>query len=216
MLLVACYNRPMNLHRSSTKPDWESIDKKNHNYWQRIAAATNGIVTPGNVVTFIGIGLVIVGLIEIVKENYWWGSALIVVGRLCDLLDGWLAETTQTKSPLGELLDASIDKLGTIMTIVVFYVAMLAPWWVLSVLLLPHLVIVAISLHARRQGDTLHPSRTGKLSMAAVWMALFGLIFVQALDWSPWSIGSAIVYTIAVTSVALGAFAATGYIFNRD
>lgn len=206
----------MKLHRTNNRPDWESTDNKDRNVWQRMAAATNGIVTPGNLATFIGIALVVAGLLEILKENYWLGSVLIIIGRLCDLLDGWLAESTKTKSPLGELLDASIDKLGTILTIVVFYVAALAPWWVLTALLLPHIVIIFISLNARRQKVTLHPSRTGKLSMAAVWAALFGLVLIQALDWSVWSIGSVITYTIAMMSVALGVVAATGYVFNRD
>lgn len=206
----------MNLHRSDTTPDWESVAVRDRNVWQRLAAMTSGIVTPGNVATFIGIGVVVLGLIEIFDKNYWWGCMLIVVGRLCDLLDGWLAESTQTKSPLGELLDASIDKIGTILTIVVFYIAMLAPWWVLSALLLPHLVIIFISLKARRENIQLHPSRAGKVSMAAVWGALFGLVLIQALAWPMWSVGFVTVYTTAIISIILGAFAATGYVFNRN
>jgi phosphatidylglycerophosphate synthase len=205
----------MNLHRSDSKPDWENVDQKKRTIWQRIAAATNGIVTPANLATLIGFGLVVVGLLDIINENYWWGSALIIVGRLFDLLDGWLAESTKTKSPLGELLDAAIDKVGTILTIVAFYIATLAPWWVLSGLLLPHVIIIFISLNARRRGVQLHPSRIGKLSMAAVWVALFGLVFIKALDWPLFSIGTVLVYSVATLSVVLGAAAATGYLFSR-
>lgn len=206
----------MKLHRSSSKPDWELIDASERNISQRIAAITKGVITPGNIATFIGIALVVLGLIEILDKNYWLGSVLIIIGRLFDLVDGWLAESTQTKSPLGELLDASIDKLGTVLTIIALYVAMLAPWWVLTLLLLPHIVIAVISLNARRHGITLHPSRAGKLSMAAVWGALFGLILIHALDWSTFDIGTVVVYCIAALSVGLGGVAATGYLYNRD
>lgn len=206
----------MKLHRSDSQPDWEKITQNERNIWQRIAAVTFGIATLANVATFIGIVLVIVGLLEIVDQNYWWGCVLIIVGRLFDLLDGWLAEATRTKSPLGELLDASIDKLGTVLTVVAFYVAALAPWWVLTALLLPHIVIIFISLNARRNGIILHPSKTGKLSMAAVWAALFGLVLIEVLDLPLWNIGTVAVYSTAIVSVILGAAAATGYLFNRD
>lgn len=206
----------MKLHRSESKPDWQAIDINSQNAWQRIAASTNGLVTPGNLVTLIGIGLVVWGLFDVLRENYWSGSVLIIIGRLCDLLDGWLAESTGTKSPLGELLDASIDKLGTILTIVIFYIANLAPFWVLTLLLLPHIVIIAISIIARRNNVTLHPSRVGKVSMAALWVALFGLLIVRALDLAAGSIVSITVDVIAASSIILGCYAAVGYLQNRD
>lgn len=206
----------MKLHRTDTKPDWENAESSKRNRWQQLAATTSGAITPGNIVTFIGIGLVGWGLFAIVNEQYWWGSGLIIIGRLCDLLDGWLAEATSTKSPLGELLDATIDKLGTILTIAVFYYAALAPWWALTLLLLPHIMIIFISLRARRSGVTLHPSKKGKLSMAILWVALFGLVLAKALEWPVFSIGTVIVYITALLSILLGMAAASGYVFNRD
>lgn len=206
----------MNLHRSNNKPDWELMDASDRNVWQRIAAVTTGIVTPGNVVTFIGILLVVVGLFEILKENYWWGSALIIVGRLCDLLDGWLAESTQTKSPLGELLDASIDKLGTILTIVVFYVAALAPWLLLTALLLPHIWIAVIAFMARRKNEQLHPSRLGKISMALLWAALFGFVLVRAFNVPDLMLPSAVVYGLSAGSIVTSIYAAIGYMSRKN
>ena len=206
----------MKLHRSSNVPDWEKVDRKDRNVWQRIAASTSGIVTLANIATFVGIVLVVIGLLEVVHMNYWRGSALIIVGRLFDLLDGWLAESTQTKGPLGELLDAAVDKLGTILTVIAFYIAGLAPGWVLTLLLLPHLVIIIISVNARRSGATLHPSKAGKLSMATAWGALFGLVIIKALEWPVFGNGAVVVYGIATISLILGAVAAIGYTFNRD
>lgn len=206
----------MNLHRSDSKPDWESINRNKYNFWQKMAASTGGIVTPGNLMTLIGISLVAVGLLMILRENYWLGGVLVIIGRLCDLLDGWLAESTQTKSPLGELLDAAIDKLGTAMTIAVFYVATLAPWWMLTALLLPHVWIAVIAYMARRSSRRLHPSRAGKIGMALLWAALFGFIVVRMFDMDDSVLVTAVVYGMSVGSVALSISAAFGYMSRKD
>lgn len=206
----------MNLHRSNSKSDWESVNIKDRNVWQRLATTTKGIVTPGNITTFIGIALVVVGLLEILEENYWWGCALLIIGRLCDLLDGWLAELTQTKSPLGELLDASIDKFGTILTIVVFYVGELAPWLLLTALLLPHIWIAVIAYMARRKNERLHPSRLGKISMALLWTALFGFVLVRVFDVTDLILPSAVVYGLSAGSIVTSIYAIIGYMSRKD
>jgi phosphatidylglycerophosphate synthase len=166
----------MNLHRTTGKPDWAGIRQQDYTYWQLLAVATRGFVTPGNIITVLGLGLVVYGLVVLLGGQYWLGGSLIVIGRLLDLVDGWAADMTRTKSPLGELFDATADKLETVAAIIVMYIAQLAPWWLLSSLLLPHVVIAVISLVARMCGIELHPSRAGKVSMALLWLGLFGFV----------------------------------------
>ena len=201
----------MNLHRADKKPEWSSVAFNDRTALQRLAAATGGVVTLANAATFIGITLVIMGLFEIIDKNYWWGVLLIVVGRLCDILDGWLADITKTKSPLGEMLDAAIDKLGTVLTVIVFYIANLAPWWLLTALLIPHLVIIGIAYNARRRGVDLHPSLSGKLSMATLWVVLFGFVVIQAFGWDVQNPGSVVVYAASLIAFTLSIFAIIGY-----
>ena len=93
---------------------------------------------------------------------------MLATGRICDVLDGWLAEITRTKSPLGELLDAGIDKIITILAVAAFFVAHIAPAWALIALVIPHILIVVIMFRWRIRKRAIHPSLAGKLSMVAL------------------------------------------------
>ncbi len=145
----------MSLHQTTGKPDWADMPKANYNYWQRIAAYSSGIITPGNIITLVGIALVAVGLSEVYRHQYAVGIVALIVGRLADLLDGLVAEKTRTKSPLGEILDASIDKISTVLTVVILYALNVAAGWQLLALLLPHIIIMLIVV-SRRVRHKLH------------------------------------------------------------
>jgi cardiolipin synthase (CMP-forming) len=198
----------MNLHRTNGQPEWVSVEPSGYNLWQRVAAATHGYVTPGNMTTLCGLVLVMIGLVHIVAEEYWLGGVLVVIGRLLDLVDGWLADITHTKSPLGEIADAGADKIETFAAIAVLFAAALAPWWLLVALILPHVGIAIIAYIARTKNVQLHPSRLGKISMALLWVALFGFIIVKGVDSGALS---GVVYGVAVVSVLTTLYAAAGY-----
>lgn len=201
----------MNLHRTTGQADWESIDPSDYTLWQKIAAATHGYVTPGNVTTLIGLVLVTLGLLQVVAGEYWLGGVLVIAGRLLDLVDGWLADATHTKSPLGEIADAAADKIETFAAIAVLFIASLAPWWVLIGLLLPHIAISGVAYIARRKGVSLHPSRLGKISMALLWAALFGFIVLSVITSD---VLGGIVYGIAVLSAVTTLYATAGYVME--
>jgi len=201
----------MNLHRTTGAPDWAAVKPRNRNVWQHIAASTYGIATLSNIVTFGGFALVVIGLFYLLNHEYLLGAVLLAVGRAADILDGWLAEVTGTKSPLGELLDASLDKVGTFLTLGVMFVAGIAPWWIIVLLLLPHIVITFVTMIAVQHKQQLHPSRAGKLSMATVWVSLVGFVLMKILDVADVSVLGVFTYAVAFISVFLGCFAARGY-----
>lgn len=171
----------MQLHRTSGTPDWQSTPPTRQNGWQRLAAATNGLVTIGNIITIIGFGLVIYGIILLSHRAYWNGLVVIMIGRLCDIADGWAAHITSTKSPLGESFDAVFDKLGTGATLIGLWLTRLVPWWAIIVLLAPHIINSFVSLIALRRNIRIHPTRRGKTSMALAWICLLSFIGRQAL-----------------------------------
>ena len=177
--LIFWYNTSMNLHRTDVHPDWHAVSPARRNVWQRIAAARPGILTPGNVITLIGLTLVIVGLGALLHQHYWVAGWLVLAGRLCDLLDGWAADATGTKSPLGEIVDATVDKLETGAAFVVLLLSQLLSWWIVGLLLVVQVIIAIISLVARRQKIALHPSRRGKVAMALVWVLIVGLVVLR-------------------------------------
>jgi cardiolipin synthase (CMP-forming) len=205
----------MNLHRTGKKPDWEKVPPAERSTYQRIAAQTGGLLTPPNVITAIGLVIVLYGLYALLTEFYWTGLICLAIGRLLDIVDGWVAEATGTKSPFGELLDATVDKIGTLLTIIVFFAAGIADWWLVSLLLLPQVVIPLVTLYKRAIKAPIHPTRIGKLSMAATWVSLLGLILLQAIA-LPWpSAVAAIVYLLIGLSVSLGLTALWQYATDR-
>jgi phosphatidylglycerophosphate synthase len=148
------------------------------------------------------------------QHHYWNGLALIVVGRLCDLLDGWVAETTHTKSPLGEVLDASADKLSTLAAVIAGFISHVAAWWLLALLLLPQVIITALSAFAYFRHTALHPSRLGKVSMAATWACFAAFYCIRAGSLPH----SAVLATAGLTllTTALGLYVAVRYATGKD
>ncbi len=205
----------MNLHRSGLKPDWDLLPRERWNRWQKLAADTHGIVTIGNAITILGFVGVLVGLYLVVKQHYSIGLGLLGAGRFCDLLDGWLAEKTGTKSPLGEQLDAGFDKLGTVVTIITFLVIGIAPVWVAVMLSLPQIAIATTAYVAIRRGRQFPPSAAGKISMALIWLAFGGFVVLRLAGWDSsagvtWLAG--LVYLAVAGAVLAGWTAFRGYI----
>jgi cardiolipin synthase len=173
----------MNLHQASTRPDWVNTPKVKYNYWQRLAVATRGILTPANVISFGGLCVALFGLWLVTAGAIWQGTALVCVGRLADILDGVVADRTQTKSPLGEALDASFDKICSLAALVVFAAEGILPVWVALLIAVQNVTNVCIALIARTRRITLHPVRLGKLSVASFWasVALFVIAYLLGL-----------------------------------
>lgn len=206
----------MNLHRNTGTPDWEIIAVEKRTTVQKLAAATHGVVTPPNLISLIGFGLVVYGLVALLQEEYWIGLVALGSGRLLDVVDGAVAQLTGTKSPLGELVDATIDKFGTLFTIIVFYVAGISFWWLITALLLPQVLISLVVLYKRVKNEKIHPTLVGKLSMGALWVSLVGLVMIKALTLATVHPFSVAVYAVTAISVGLGMYALWQYATSRD
>lgn len=201
----------MNLHHSPDEAEWESVTAGSRTALQRLAYATHGVITPGNLVTAAGFMLVIAGLWQLIEERYVAAMILVIIGRSADILDGILADITATKSPLGEALDAGLDKLSTFLTIAVFLITAIVPAGVVGVIVLPHFLVAGLTLFARARGVRLHPSRAGKAGMAALGAGLVGFIAGKAVN-VPLSDGLwYFSYVAVLVSVVLGIYAFCGY-----
>jgi cardiolipin synthase len=201
----------MQLHRAKSQPEWASVAVAQQNQWQRLAAQTNGYLTPGNVITVLGLALCLAGLLLLLQPNYWAALVLVGVGRGFDLLDGWLAEATGTKSPLGEMMDATVDKIIGVAALFIFWIAAIAPGWVLLVLFLPQMVISVIATRAYYQQARLHPARLGKSSMALAWVCLLGFCLAKATT-SDSAVIHGVLYAAAIVSGILGCLVIKDYL----
>lgn len=161
----------MKLHRA-IRSDWSEVAPQQRNIWQRWAACSHGIITPGNIVSIIGAALVIVGLFDIANDQLIGGLAVMLVGRCADVLDGLVADYTKTKSPLGEGVDATIDKILIGLTLIVLLDNQLLPLFVGIVMALHVLYNTVLLAVARKLKIALHPSRSGKLGAVFLWVCV--------------------------------------------
>lgn len=198
----------MDLHRPDKEPDWQRAPAQQRNAWQRLALATNGLITPGNALSATGLILVLIGIRGIYTGEVLKGVMLVAMGRVLDVLDGFMAEATSTKSRLGEAVDAVVDKIELVVALpILALVGVVLPWQA-GVLALLHMINALCAVIARGRRVPLHASSIGKLAIASQWVAitLYGLGFVFGGLW----------YTLAhgtfLVSVLLGLIAAIGYI----
>jgi phosphatidylglycerophosphate synthase len=205
----------MQLHRTTGQPDWATVPAGQRNVWQRLAARSKGIVTPGNALTIGGLGLVLFGLFALNDRHFWISLAAVLLGRICDLADGIVAQATGTKSPLGESLDATADKLTILGIVYVFWQTQLVPGWVLLTILEPQALVSGISLGLHYGHQVLHPSRLGKYNTAVVWAILPGFVLAYALHMShSWLMTT--LRICAVITAAVELYIAYIYATQRD
>lgn len=204
----------MKLHRVEGKSDWSDVPPERRNGWQRLAARTGGIITIGNVFSLLGLVSAPVGLLFAARQQFVAAVVVLALGRVCDLLDGWLADKTGTKSPLGEKIDASFDKIVTAAVLIGLVMLEALPGLLAVLLAAPHILIALLALGAFARGKQFHPSRIGKLSMAAVWLAILTFLILQALR-AP---DEGYVWVLALgafwLAVGLGLAALIGYVID--
>lgn len=162
----------MDLHRSEKIPDWEKKPPEERSILQKIAAKTEGIVTPGNAISLWGEYDVIKGLYDIYNDQTLAGIIEVGQGRLKDVLDGLAAEITETKSPLGEAVDATLDKVAVAAAIPVLAKKdIISKKFAVGVLAQngANTVLTAI---AKKRGREIHADESGKLSTGFLWGAI--------------------------------------------
>jgi phosphatidylglycerophosphate synthase len=155
----------VNSHTVGKQADWEKVEPSEWNVFQRWASRTNGILTPGNVVTVLGAVTVTSGLIDIHRGETRKGTYKVGAGRLLDILDGIVADVTKTKSPLGEALDATVDKIVMLGILRTLYKKEVINKETYRHILRQNLANVAITGAAKLIDAEIHPSVEGKHTM---------------------------------------------------
>lgn len=170
----------MDLHRPKSKPDWQLVDEKKWSVYQRIAHATGGVITPGNIITTAGLLLVGAGLYLLVRDVSITALALIAIGRVVDLLDGYIANKTNTKSSIGEAYDSVADKLTAFAVLILFVMVGIIAVWQAGLLLLIQVINSVFTIKAKATNQTIHSSRAGKQATFLLWLTV-GLFAVVAI-----------------------------------
>lgn len=203
----------MALHRADGA-DWNKVKPEQRSGWQQLAAQTHGVLTPANLISILGATLVGIGLFAIMNNQLAWGTLAVFLGRCADVLDGWVAERTGTKGPVGEAIDAAIDKIVIAAALIVLLAYELLPLAV-GILMAWHTVYnILLAVLAQLRSISLHPSRAGKLSVAWEWLAV-GLFLSSAAAQGTSSVLAFLLVVGAWLSfasfMALGAYSSLGY-----
>lgn len=164
------------------KSDWEGLEPETRNIWQRTAAATHGILTPGNVITLIGSILVAYGLLVFVSGNLYVGFLLLALGRIADIADGNVSHRTGTKSTVGAAVDAGADWTQLAITTPILFIQNALPLAAALLIALPKLVDTFSSIAAKVRHKRMNASREGKMGSGIIWLGLclFMLASAQA------------------------------------
>lgn len=201
----------MNLHHADDRPDWEAKTPAMRNMWQKLAAATGGVVTPANALSLVGFVVACIGLFKIARADLWTGTILLVIGRLADAVDGITAEVTGTKSSFGESVDAGLDKVIAFIALAVLMTASIIPWWIAAAIAALNVWNIFTNWYGEGRAVHIQPSRNGKWAAFGYWASI-ALFLGSRLRLVPniWFLIPA--YLVAFIAIALGIFAAYGYL----
>jgi HAD superfamily phosphatase (TIGR01668 family) len=205
----------MKFHYAGNSADWDVVALADRTRLQRLAARSHGFLTLSNIITTLGLGLVIFGLFVMTSGDLWTGIGYLFLGRLADILDGTVAERTGTKGPVGEALDAGFDKLAAVAVLACF---VYHDW-------LPVIPVVCVALQvlgssvmgftARVRHVRLHVSATGKITAVFTWAILFLFAAASALRYADHHTAyvslAVIGYALTLIYVYLGIMTTGGY-----
>lgn len=177
----------MNLHRAGEVPEWDTTPRENWNIFQKLAARTGKTVTPANILDVACLGLFFSGLRDISKGKTFKGVLKLGAARLGDMVDGTVAEATKTKSPLGEAIDAVIDKIETAAAVPVLASRGLIPKRAAAIIVAQNIANTAVTLQARTRGVEIHSSQAGKHATfgQSFTMGMYSLSAVAGMAGAP-------------------------------
>lgn len=204
-----------NMHRANKQADWELIDSSEHNIFQKVASKTKGVVTPANAISVAGLILTVQGARNIKKHNDKIAILQIGLGRALDVVDGIVANKTGTKSPLGEAVDATFDKLAVASCLPPLYKRQIISRRFAGALAVQNLTNSALTVIAKTRGQEIHPDKAGKDSAFQSWTAISSHYLANIAKENDCQAGEVVLRGVGscleLASVVTGAEATTKY-----
>lgn len=145
------------------------------------------------------------------------GKCAVVMGRLGDLVDGYVARKFNLSSDAGAIADASSDKLGMAAICAALWQKDIAPKPVIANIVIRNtLNSCATVYHGTTDTDhnSIRPPKSGKYAMAADNLAFISYMAADAFRERPETkkILRRIGHTAAFTGLIVGSYATTRYI----
>ena len=112
---------------------------------------------------------------------HWWAAIIFTVAAITDYFDGWVARRYGGESPLGKILDPSMDKILILGPLVAFStLGFFSPWWVVPIFIREFLVTFC-RIGWMLEGRAVGAEKLGKVKFC-VQVVLLALVFLHLLD----------------------------------
>jgi len=143
----------------------------------------NAIVTIPNIITvvrFLGTPLFV--WLVLAKQEYGWGVFVLAMMGCTDWIDGFVARKLNQTSKLGRMMDPLADRVALVAVVITMVIAHILPLWLLLLLLIPDVVLLAVTLYFFRGDAGLKVTMLGKTRTAALMVGTPMLLLAKALD----------------------------------
>lgn len=146
-------------------------------------ANSSAIVTIPNIITvvrFLGTPLFV--WLVLAKQEYGWGVFVLALMGCTDWIDGFVARKLNQTSQLGRIMDPLADRVALVAVVITMVIAGLLPLWLLLLLLIPDVVLLAVTLYFFRGDANLKVTMLGKTRTAALMIGTPMLLLAKALE----------------------------------
>lgn len=163
------------MHQSNSEAQWHSVPQADWNKYQIFADKHGEWATPSNLISVIGAVSTTAGLLLMGSDSTTKGLAGVTAigfGRCMDIMDGYVAARTHTKSPTGEKVDAGVDTalmVGALAILMNNGIFPEAQGILTASVTAAKMTFTGIAKHNKNE---IHASRAGKLGSFGLWGAV--------------------------------------------
>lgn len=144
---------------------------------------TKAIFTLPNIITFVRfLGTPLFVWLVLAKGEYGWGVFVLAMMGCTDWIDGYVARKLKQTSHLGRMLDPLADRVALVTVIVTLVITKVLPLWLLILMVVPDLLLLAVTLYWFRGDANIKVTMFGKTRTAILMVGTPLLVLAKALD----------------------------------
>lgn len=145
--------------------------------------SSNAILTIPNIITIVRfLGTPLFVWLVLSEHEYGWGVFVLAMMGCTDWIDGFVARKLNQVSQLGRLMDPLADRVALVAVIVTMVLAGILPLWLLLLMVIPDVVLLAVTLYFFRGDAGLKVTMLGKTRTAALMVGTPMLLLAKALE----------------------------------
>ena len=144
---------------------------------------STAVFTVPNIITIVRfLGTPLFVWLVLARHEYGWGVFVLAMMGCTDWIDGFVARRLNQASQLGRIMDPLADRVALVAVIITLVVAKILPLWLLLLLLVPDVVLLAVTLYYFRGDAGLKVTMLGKTRTAALMVGTPLLLLAKATD----------------------------------